>query len=193
MIQSFGWADFFHQFSEVCWGTATSVSSLLLSHLAAAMLLSVGPEATIFRGKGGVWRKIHWGQRSGEQQTHFVTEFYSVRLLFYFFFLHSRSNAMLHFTDLYAVSIFDIQFMFGLQTWSGETKMNWNKWKYWVKYVIQVSSGMQRPFFLSHFELQVIVLLFLSILKKNPQKNHCGLAEVFMLFCPSHLQLWCND
>lgn len=31
---------------------------------------------------------------------------------------------MLHFTDLYAVSIFDIQFMFGLQTRSGETKMN---------------------------------------------------------------------
>lgn len=35
---------------------------------------------------------------------------------FYFFFLHSRSNAIFHFTDLYAVSIFDIQFMFGLQT-----------------------------------------------------------------------------
>lgn len=44
--------------------------------------------------------------------------------LFDFFFLHSRRSARLHFTDLDAVSIFDIQFMFGLQTRSGEIKMN---------------------------------------------------------------------
>lgn len=48
------------------------------------------------------------------------------------------------------------------------------------EYVIQVISGLQRPFFfLSHFDLQVIVLLFLSILKKTKTKQN----TVVMLRC----------